>query len=329
MTAAFTLLPWQAAAWSRVAKALDEDRLGHALLLAGPAGTGKRAFARLLVAAIWCRAPQAGRLPCGVCDDCRQVASEAHSGYHLLRVPEDRRDIPIEAVRDLGEKLQLTAQDGRAKIAIIEPADALNFNGVNALLKTIEEPTPGSHLLLVSERPLALAPTLRSRCQTVRFAIPPAAQSRAWLVSAAGSACSGGQIDTALEAARGAPLQALALIESGALAVHAEWRRLLADLLDGRVEPVAAAAAIGEGSATAFVGWLYGRLASLLRGRVGGAGGDPLLLALAAANPVRLEAYLAELQDAARRLAGNVRALLVLESLTIGWTALLARAARA
>lgn len=329
MSTAFELLPWHAAAWSRVAGAIDEDRLGHALLLAGPSGTGKRAFARLIAAALWCRQPREQRLPCGVCDDCRQVANEAHSGYTILQVEEGKRDIPIDAVRGLCERSTLTSTDGRARVAIIEPADALNVNGINALLKTIEEPTPGSHLLLLSERPLSLAATLRSRCQILRFAVPPSAQARAWLQSQLASSENAAPIDQALAAARNAPLRARALLETGALEAQARWQTGLLDLAGSRIDPLAAAAAVGEANAAAFVEWLYATLVDALGRQIGRADAAPLAHAVTGVDPVRLDAYLAEVQYAARKLAGNVRALLVLESLTIGWTALVARSARA
>jgi DNA polymerase-3 subunit delta' len=329
MTPSLRLLPWQAEAWSRIARSIADDRLGHALLLAGPAGTGKREFARLIAAALWCRTTRAEGLPCGVCDDCRQVLTEVHSGYSLLRTEEGKRDIPIDAVRQLGERSTLTSSDGRAKVAIIDPADALNLSGVNALLKTIEEPTPHSHLLLISERPLALVPTLRSRCQTLRFAVPAAPVALQWLAAELPET-DATVLAAALTAARGAPLRALDLIETGLIEAHAEWQALLASLAEGRVEPLQAAAAIGEGRAAAFIDWLYGALALLLQDQITPASrANPLAAVIRDASPARLEAYLAEVQDGARRLAGNVRALLVLESLTIGWTALLARTARA
>lgn len=329
-------LPWQHALWQPLSVAITAQRLGHALLLAGPAGTGKRHFARCVAAALWCRQRADDGAACGECADCRQVLSEAHSGYHFLRVPEDKKDIAIDDVRDLGAKLQMTSHDGRAKVAIIEPADALNTSGVNALLKTIEEPSPRSHLLLVSERPQALPATLRSRCQRLRFAVPPAPAALAWLAaqSAAGAGSPADHAE-ALQAAHGAPLRALELIETRRLPQFAEWSQALLDLAAARTEPVAAAAAIGEANVAAYAQWLYGWLARLLRIRAGQGNsdartGEPALAAIAQSLPGDLlDRYLGEVHEALYRVQTTANKALLLESLLIGWRGLLARSARA
>lgn len=322
-------LPWQDMLWRPVAAAIAEARLGAALLLAGSAGTGKRHFARCIAAALWCREPAADGSACGVCPDCRQVLSEAHSGYHFLRVEAEKKDIAIEAVRMLSEKLQMTSHDGRAKVAIIEPADALNLNGINALLKTIEEPSGRSHLLLISERAQALPPTLRSRCQRLRFAVPPADIALAWLEARAGDEA--GDHREALRAAHGAPLRALQVLETKQLAQFSEWSASLLDLAARRSEPVAAAAAIGEGNAAEFTHWLYGWLTRLLRARSGQPlAGDEALVGLGQSLPAELlDRYLAEVNEALYRAQTTANRVLLLESLLIGWRAVLARSARA
>jgi DNA polymerase-3 subunit delta' len=320
MSGPLQLLPWQQALWERMAQAIAQDRLGHALLLSGLRGTGKRAFARGLAAALWCEAPAANRLPCGGCNNCRQVLSEAHPGLSLLRAEEGKRDIAIDAVRALCERLVMTSHDGRAKVAIIDPADALNRNGVNALLKTIEEPPPRSHLLLISERPLALPPTLRSRCQQLRFAIPERGQALAWLRQNAADASGA---EAALDAAHGAPVLALQLLQDKRLELQQGWRATLLDLAAGRSEPLKAAAAVGEEQAGAFLQWLYGWLLALLRASLAPQPGE--LAALAATLPrSALDRYIAEVQENLRRLESNAKAQLVLEAVLIRWRGLVA-----
>lgn len=330
MSAVFLPLPWHRPLWQLIAAAVGESRLGHALLLAGPAGTGKRHFAQCLTAAIWCRKRLEDGIACGECADCLQVRSEVHSGFHFLRVEEDKRDISIEAVRALSEKLQMTTHDGRAKIAIVDPADALNVNGVNALLKTIEEPSPNSHLILIAERPQALTATLRSRCQRLRFAIPPSGDALHWLKQNTPPETTDANLDQALSAAFGAPLRARQLIESKSLVQHAQWLRHLLDLAAGKGEPLAAAAAIGEGNVAGFTPWLYGWLTGLLRTRAAPpAANDLALLGLAERlPPALLDRYVVEVQDALFRVQTNANKTLLLESLLIGWTGLLARSDR-
>lgn len=332
MTSAnFQPLPWQRSLWATVAASMRDGRLGHALLIAGPAGAGKRHFAGCIAAALWCRQQAADGSACGTCPDCLQVHSEAHSGYFLLRVEEGKRDIPISAVRELSEKLTITQYDGRAKVAIIDPADSLNINGVNALLKTIEEPTPGSHLLLVSSRPQALAPTLRSRCQRLALAAPDRDTALAWLQTASGGKFDDAALSQALELASGAPLKALELLDGNGLAVRADWARGLLDLANGRGEPLPMAQAINEADPAGWVQWLYGWLAGLLRSRLGTAAGSGNGLDnLARRLPADLlDRYVAEVQTALGRIHGAADKKLTIESLLIGWIALLARAGRA
>jgi DNA polymerase-3 subunit delta' len=296
----------------------------------GVAGSGKRAFARSLAAALWCRRLDADGIACGACEDCRQVASEAHSGYHLLRVEEDASTIKIEAVRVLTEKLQMTTHDGRAKVAIIEPVDALNNAGINALLKTIEEPSPRSHLILIAEHPRALPATLRSRCQQLRFGTPSRAEALDWLRAARGADEPATKLAAALDSAGGAPLRALELMDGKQLALEAEWQRGLLALAAGRAEPVTLAATIGDNTA-GFVYWLYGWLAGLLRSRAEPQNGGDAEVGMLARRlpPALLDAYIAEVQPCFQRVTTTANKTLLVESLLIGWVGLVARASRA
>ncbi len=164
--------PWQQDRWRQVRGAHTAGRLAHALLLAGPRGAGKDHFALGLAGFLLCEGTDIARRPCGVCRSCVQIAAGAHPNLMRLAPAEDKRDIAIDDVRDLLDRLHLSSHYGQAKVAIVSPADALNASGVNALLKTVEEPPPSTHILFVAERWRALPATLRSRCQIVRFARP-------------------------------------------------------------------------------------------------------------------------------------------------------------
>ncbi|MBL6751472.1 MAG: DNA polymerase III subunit delta' [Nevskia sp.] len=308
------LLPWQRVTWQRVSEIAARDRLAHALLICGPRGSGKQQFARVLAAALFCRARDAAGLPCGQCGDCRQVASGSHPGYMAVSPEEGKRDIAVEAVRGLCERLSMTSHDGRAKVAVIDPADDLNLNGVNALLKTVEEPPPGSHVLLISERPMALRATLRSRCQLLRLPLPPRAEALGWLAQAAGPGVAQTKLDAALDSANGAPLQALQLLRDGGVELQQGWRVLL-DGLGAGGDPVGAAAAIGEDQAGPFLRWLFVYVLQLLRnpGR-------------AAVPHHELGRFADELVENLRRLEINAKPQLVLEALLIRWRLLAQRA---
>jgi DNA polymerase-3 subunit delta' len=168
----WTPQPWQQERWQQVRAAQAGGRLAHALLLAGPRAAGADHFATGLAAFLLCEAAEAGRKPCGECRSCVQLAAGTQPNLMRLAPAEDKRDIAIDDVRDLIDRLHLSSHYGQAKIAIVSPADALNASGANALLKTVEEPPPATHVLFVAERWRALPATLRSRCQILRFAPP-------------------------------------------------------------------------------------------------------------------------------------------------------------
>lgn len=197
-------LPWQHTHWRQLNRQWTESRLPHALLLTGPPGLGKRHFARVLAARLLCAATD-GPQACGQCRDCRQLTAGSHPD-HVLVVPEaPDSPIKVDQVRELGDFLARTRQRERVKIAVLEPADRLNANAANALLKTLEEPPPDRLLLLISSLPGRLSATIRSRCQRLTFTPPPADAALAWLRA---ELSEGFDAELLLRLAGGAPLLA-------------------------------------------------------------------------------------------------------------------------
>jgi len=194
--------PWQTQVWARLCKARLDDRLPHALLVAGPGGTGERAFADTLGQALLCES-DSGTAPCGQCAGCRQFRAGTHPDAVRVEPAEAGKAISVEAVRSLIERLALTGRGDR-KVAIVDPAEAMTISAANSLLKTLEEPAGGSVLILVTRRSGRLPATIRSRCQRVTFGIPPRDVARAWLADRGVA-----QPEQALARAGGAPLQAL------------------------------------------------------------------------------------------------------------------------
>jgi DNA polymerase-3 subunit delta' len=157
-------------------QARRRGRLAHAYLFTGPPGVGKRLFAGELARALLCENPPGPRLEaCDRCPGCLQVEAGTHPDLFTVERPEESLSLPIEALRELSRNLALKAARGRGKVGIIDDADCLNdpisgHAAANCFLKTLEEPPPGSLLILIGTNPELQLPTILSRCQVVRFA---------------------------------------------------------------------------------------------------------------------------------------------------------------
>jgi DNA polymerase-3 subunit delta' len=149
-------------------RALATDRLAHALLFAGPEGIGKRLVADALAAAVVCETK--GTDVCGACPGCRQLAAGTHPDVLVVSLPQGKREVPIERVRDLNQFLRLQPLRAARKAAIIDDAHLLSLAAQNALLKGLEEPPLGALMILIAHNADALLPTVRSRCQRLLFA---------------------------------------------------------------------------------------------------------------------------------------------------------------
>ena len=157
---------------SLLSRAVAHDTLPPSLLLAGPAGVGKRRTALAIAEAVNCLQPRssdaAERDACGECAACRRIQRGVHPDVLLIE-PGDSGSIKIEQVRDAIDRAGYRPFEARRRVVIIDEADALVPAAQNALLKTLEEPPSASIFILVSSLPDALLPTVRSRCPRLRF----------------------------------------------------------------------------------------------------------------------------------------------------------------
>ena len=209
---------WQQRAYDHALAALATGRLGHGLLICGPAGLGKRAVADRLAQHVL-----GGSDPAAQARSTQLLAAGTHPDLHVVTfgLTKDgsklRTEIVIEQMRELSQKLSLTPQYGTAQVAIVDPADSINRAACNALLKTLEEPAAGRYLWLVSAQPARLPATIRSRCQRLEFKLPPHDEALAWLRSQGHPGKDAGE---ALDAARGHPGLADQWLREGGLALR-------------------------------------------------------------------------------------------------------------
>ncbi len=252
--------PWQQAPWRRLREAVEEGRLPHALLLAGPRGIGKGRLARVLIARYLCESPGAGEAACGACRSCRLFLAGNHPDFVTIRPDPDKKteSIGVDAVREAQAFMDLTPHYGTGRCLVLEPADGLTEEAANGLLKTLEEPPPGALLILAARRLAPLPATIVSRCRRISLGVPEPGDPDVleWLRH---ELPDGLDPAAALAMAHGAPERAVA--EAGERAVRHRRERFDEWFTLGRGEgdPVALAegwAGTAVPLAESVVGWL-------------------------------------------------------------------------
>jgi DNA polymerase-3 subunit delta' len=202
--------PWQDQLWQQLA---GRTQHAHAYLLHGPIGIGKRALAERLMASLLCQRLN-GLQACGECKSCLLLVAGSHPDNYVLEPEEADKAIKVDQVRDLVSFVVQTAQMGGRKVVLIEPVEAMNINAANALLKSLEEPSGNTVLLLVSHQPSRLLPTVKSRCVQQACPLPSEQASLAWLATALPDSSEAERIEL-LSLAAGSPLTAVSLKAQG------------------------------------------------------------------------------------------------------------------
>ena len=244
--------PWHRSLRHRLEQLVNNNQLPHALMLAGPGGIGKEEFLQDWIARLVCSETGADHSPCGECDRCRQHLTGSYPDCMVLTPePANRRVftayppqksqlqsstrktprtiIGIDQVRELIEKLTQSGHYGGLKIAVVLPAEAMNREAANALLKILEEPPEGCLIILLTERPLKLLATIRSRCQRIDFPAPNRSEVGQWL----GSEYDSAEVNSALLLTGGAPRHARELLASGELKTWLQPIEHLSELANG------------------------------------------------------------------------------------------------
>jgi DNA polymerase III subunit delta' len=319
---------WQEKDWRRLQT--NRARLPHALLIHGAPDIGKREFAEHLAKSLLCENPAEHGHPCGACPACGWFAERNHPDFRAvlpeILQPEEpgaegegevavektsktktpSKEIKIEQIRRLDSFFNTGTHRGGARVVLVYPADALNVPSSNALLKTLEEPAPGTVFLLVTSHPDQVLPTIRSRAAKFMLSGPDAATSIAWL--------EGQGVDRAeqrLAEAGGAPLAAL---RASTEDIHSAERDTLIDALANAgapLDPLALAEKVDKAGNENLVLWLMRWVADLLYVRqTGGAAryypgrAKAVVSSAAAFDVAALHRYYRKLVEA-RRMAGH------------------------
>jgi DNA polymerase III subunit delta' len=258
--------PWLELYWERLTATHRQNRFPHALLLTGQTGMGKAVFAMELARFLLCEHPTNGMSPCLQCTSCTLFSAGSNPDFFRLTPAEDSRVIKIDQVRQLSENLSLTSHGNGYKVAILIPADALNVNAANSLLKTLEEPSDNTVLIMVSARPSRLPATIRSRCQEIRIQATDRESATRWLAAR----YDGPSPEVYLALANGAPLQALQMAQEQALEERQRHFRALVGVHTGQDCPLTVAQGWASDEDLKGLRWMREWLMDMLRIRLSG-----------------------------------------------------------
>lgn len=312
-------LPWLKEPQQRLRAALEAGHMPHSLLVLSVPGLGAEQLTDWMIALVLCESP--GTRPCDACASCRLLRSDSHPDAHVVRIEEDAKQIKVEQVRELIDSLALKSYRGGYKVGVIEGAEALNANSANAFLKTLEEPSADTVLILIARPNHRLPATVASRCLRLNLRPPATEDAIAWLQANAPGAI---PWHAALALAGGAPLSAMQLSAAGLSELDADMRQSIAELANGSVDVTLLAERWVRSNPGVRISWLENWITQRVHAALGAAASHQT------AEPVRLPAALLkpkiralfELLDAARdvrRLASTgMNQQLALEALLVG-----------
>ncbi|MGQ0593141.1 MAG: DNA polymerase III subunit delta' [Gammaproteobacteria bacterium] len=318
--------PWQAPQWERLWHARHTDHMPHALLLTGHRGRGVTEFARRLAAALLCTSPLPDGAPCGRCRSCALHDAGNHPELLVVAPEAVGKAIKVDQIRELMDFVSLKPVFGAFKVALVDPAEAMNRQSANALLKTLEEPPPRTVLALCAERRASLPLTVQSRCQRVDF--PPVAPelAGAWLRARLPDAPNLGSLLLLYDHA---PLAVLSAHASGDLGLRDDLIGDLERLALGQADPIEVAARWSTLDTPAVFLWFVKLVGDLIVVRSGASTGrasnsDRAQRLTDLAHPRRLIQLFACYDQLLRdrqylQVAGGVPAINFLEAFAITW----------
>ncbi len=198
---------WHQKSWDQLVIARNTKHLPHAILISGEKGTGRQVFAEALVNSLLCESPLENYHACGKCKGCCVRNADVHPDYFQIGIEANKTQILIDQIRELNDFLHMSQSYLASRVAFINPAEALNINAANSLLKSLEEPANNSVIVLLTAQLSTLLPTIKSRCQILHLATPSKVMALQWLSQQSIQH----PPEELLEMSSGKPLYALAL----------------------------------------------------------------------------------------------------------------------
>ncbi|EKD54784.1 MAG: DNA polymerase III, delta prime subunit [uncultured bacterium] len=330
-----TILPWHQENWESLLKRQQAERLPHALLFSGMAGLGKKQFAHLFAKSLLCQAVNAEGMPCNKCRACYLSNAGSHPNFLLIEPDIAGAMIKIERIRQVIDFVNETALMGGYRIIIIHPASMMNMAAANALLKTLEEPTPKVLFLLLCDQDLRLPQTIISRCQRLVFSKPTEDAAFLWLTKDTECQNKNPTIDELrllLTLSYGAPLKAKEFLMNDVLFLRKTFYQHLIELNEKKADPLSLAAFWQERELTYLLPLLLNWLRDLLSLEL--TGGRAILLnedyktvihnIIQQCSRKKLLQYLTDIQNIYARMQQffNANKILLLEEILIRWTKL-------
>ncbi len=214
---------WQKANWQRFISEVQDERVSHAYLLIGESGTGIEKFASAMAHYLLCHATL-NDVVCNKCRSCELIKSQSHGDFLSIEPEEKSTQIKVDQIRSVSDFVAKTSLLGKRKIVLLQPADLMNLNAANALLKNLEEPPGETVFILVSSEPHKLLPTIKSRCRIIELPLPSKEESTLFLKESGID-----ETEELLEQVGGAPLIAKEWFHNGTVE---ERKKIVTGLVD-------------------------------------------------------------------------------------------------
>lgn len=326
-------VPWNTVVWNDLVERYYDSGLPHASLFVGNEGTGKRPLAYRLAKFLLCKAAdkKTAKNPsfCNVCHSCQLMDAGSHPDYFVCDQEAKGKQIKVDSIRQLNDFLAKTPQISTCQVVQVYPVEAMNTNASNALLKTLEEPSGESYLLLIAERLGSVLPTIRSRTQRINLHPPAMEIGLAWLAEKIPNS-SQEDLAQALRQCSGGPLKAETWLREGLLAQDAAYISLMQAWLDGRQQLQETSKGLSKFDLSETINWWTGFSLDIMKVAMGA---EPQQLShphqidwlqqlAATVSRLKLLTLQHKLQEVAGRLAagqGNYNASLLIESMLLDW----------